>query len=122
VKITLCGSTRFREEYEAVNASLSKRGHVVYSVSSFGHSGDVLTADDKEILDLVHLRKIMESDCIMVVGSVEGRPYVGDSTRREIRWAKMLGKQVWFTAYGNHTLSHFDGVDGIYPVRGTNHV
>lgn len=70
------------------------------------------------MLDLVHLKKIMESDCILVVGkNDDGRPYVGDSTRREIRWAKMLGKGVWFTAYGNHALNMFDHPDDVYPVH-----
>lgn len=117
MKITLCGSTRFKSEYEATNRMLSKNGHTVYSVSCFGNAGDPLTPDEKDMLDLVHLKKILDSDCIVVVGAVDGKPYVGDSTRREIRWAKMLGKGVWFTAHGNHTLDQFRHVDDLYPVH-----
>lgn len=111
MRITLCGSTRFRLEYEALNRQLSLSGHTVYSVAAFGHSGDELTENEKEMLDLVHLKKIMESDCIMVVGSQgQGIPYIGDSTRREIRWARMLGKGVYFQATGDHMLERFVNV------------
>jgi hypothetical protein len=117
MKITLCGSTRFRPEYEAMNRDLSIKGHIVYSVACFGNGGDALTDTEKELLDLVHLKKIMESDAIVVVGSVDGKPYVGESTRREIRWAKMLGKGVYYAAYDNHLLDPFKGVDSLYPVH-----
>ncbi len=106
-KICLIGSTRFREQYERLDRILSKMGYAVYTVSSFGHSGDELTADEKETLDLVHLRKIAESDLVVLVSDPDeddeeragglrawGEPYIGDSTRRELKWAKMLGKSV----------------------------
>ncbi len=105
MKITLCGSTRFRADWERVNVLLTKAGHTVYSVSSFERSTPTeaaqgifvgLTSDEKETLDLVHLNKILESDLVIVVGEQDGRPYVGDSTRREIKWAKMQGKNVIF--------------------------
>lgn len=96
MKFTLCGSTKFREQFEHWNRVLSKRGHLVYSVSSYGHSGDSLTESEKEALDLVHLQKIVESDAILVVGlQDDGMLYIGDSTRREIKWASMLGKRIY---------------------------
>jgi len=100
MKITLCGSTKFRDQFEDWNRRLSKMGHIVYSVSAYGHSGDTLTPAEKETLDLVHLRKIVESDAIFVVGLTDDGPvhdrlYVGESTRREIAWARMLGKRVF---------------------------
>lgn len=36
--ITLCGSTKFREEFEAEQARLSLEGHIVVSVGLFGHA------------------------------------------------------------------------------------
>jgi len=110
MKVTLCGSTRFKSEFEATNRWLSKNGHIVYSVSCFSHSGDVVTDDEKVTLDLVHLKKIMDSECILVVGSVDGVPYLGESTRREIRWARMLEKPVWFANHAN-TLAAFKHID-----------
>lgn len=95
MKITLCGSTKFRDQFEHWNRALSKRGHIVYSVSCYGHSGDTLTPAEKETLDLVHLRKVTESDAIFVVGWDRQKLYVGDSTRREIAWAKLWGKRIF---------------------------
>lgn len=98
MKITLCGSTRFREQFELWNKRLTLAGYVVYTVAGFGHSGDSFTAEEKELLDLVHLRKIAESDAIAVI-DVDG--YIGDSTRREIAWAKMNGKHVYYISNAN---------------------
>ena len=41
--ITLCGSTRFKEDFERVNKELTLRGNIVISVGCFGHAGDVFT-------------------------------------------------------------------------------
>ena len=99
MKITLCGSTRFRKQYEEINRRLSKQGHVVYSVSCFGHDGDPLTTKEKETLDRVHLAKIDNSDAIVVL-NVDN--YIGESTSREIAHAKATGKAIYY----------FDGRDG----------
>ena len=97
MKITLCGSTKFRTEYEEMNKVLSKRGHVVYSVSCFMHSGDTLTDEEKITLDLVHLKKILYSDFIFVIDKDE---YVGESTRKEIQWAELNEKGIlYYSAY-----------------------
>lgn len=103
MKITLCGSTRFREEYEKANRFLSLKGHIVYSVACFGHSGDSLNDEEKQTLDLVHLRKIMESDAVVIVGYKDGRPYVGESTLREIKWAHILDKPVLYLGEGTYS-------------------
>jgi hypothetical protein len=96
MKITLCGSTRFHERFRELNGLLTKHGHVVYSVALAEKAGDPLTAEDKIVLDLVHLRKISESDAIVVIGAQEdGTFYIGESTSREIMWALMNGKDVF---------------------------
>ena len=38
--ITLCGSTRFRKEYELKQKELTLQGNIVISVGLFGHDGD----------------------------------------------------------------------------------
>lgn len=97
MKLTFCGSTKFKEQYLKWNLVLSKVGHIIYSVAGFGHSGDELTENEKSMLDLVHLRKIVESDAIFVLDcEYEGKPYVGASTTREIFWAQMNNKPVYF--------------------------
>lgn len=98
MKICLCGSTRFMDQYQAANRALTLAGHVVYTVAavSTGNHSE-LTHDQKIALDAVHLAKIEESDAIMVVGRQEdGSIYIGDSTRREIMFAELRDKKVFF--------------------------
>jgi len=103
--ITLCGSTRFRKEYEEVNAELTLKGNVVFSVGLFGKEpGDIgkdgnvpLTIYQKNLLDSVHLAKIKMSDEIFVI-NVGG--YIGESTRREITYAHEHGKIVNYIYHG----------------------
>ena len=38
--ITLCGSTRFKDEFMKVQKELALKGYIVISVGLFGHSGD----------------------------------------------------------------------------------
>ena len=91
--VTLCGSTRFKEQYMEVQKRLTLEGCIVISVGLFGHSGDeeVWTPSTKEMLDDMHLRKIDMADEIFVI-NVGG--YIGESTRREIAYAEKIGKKV----------------------------
>ena len=65
--ITLCGSTRFKEEFIKAQKDLTLQGNIVISVGLFGHSGDneVWTDDTKEMLDDMHKRKIDMADEIL---------------------------------------------------------
>lgn len=98
--ITLCGSTRFKDEFLKVQKELTLQGNIVISVGLFGHSGDdeVLENMDegtltktKEMLDDMHKRKIDMADEIFVI-NVGG--YIGDSTKSEIEYATEHGKIV----------------------------
>ena len=93
--ITLCGSTRFKEQFMEVQKRLSLEGNIVISVELFGHSGDdeVWNEGVKEMLDDMHKRKIDMADGIFVI-NVDG--YIGSSTRSEIEYAKMHHKQIQF--------------------------
>lgn len=89
MKICLIGSSRFLDKYNDINRKLTLAGHVVYSiiVISSGKMGSDLSQDDKDTLDLVHLLKIQESDaCFLITDEAK---YVGESTRREMKWAVM---------------------------------
>jgi hypothetical protein len=95
MRLCLIGSTRFAKEYREANETLTKGGHVVYTVSmaSTGKPEDRnLTEAEKQTLDLVHLIKIIHSDACVLITDATG--YVGFSTKREIEWCTMLGKQV----------------------------
>ena len=102
MRLTLCGSTRFRKEFDLWNANLTLMGHVVYSLGMFGKEASdqgkpneniEVTEDEKRHLDMVHFAKIDNSDGVVVL-NVHG--YVGESTKREVRWARMKGKQVFW--------------------------
>ena len=88
--VTLCGSTKFKDEFMAVQKQLTLDGYIVISVGLFGHSGDneVWTEGTKEMLDDMHKRKIDMADEIFVI-NVDG--YIGNSTRSEIEYAKSKG-------------------------------
>ena len=91
--IPRCGSTKFKEQYLEAQKRLTLEGNIVISVGLFGHSGDdeVWTEGTKAMLDDMHLRKIDMADEIFVI-NVGG--YIGESTRREIAYAKNTGKSV----------------------------
>jgi hypothetical protein len=91
--VTLCGSTRFKEQFIEAQKRLTLEGSIVISVGLFGHSGDeeVWKPGTKEMLDDMHLRKIDMADEIYVI-NVGG--YIGESTRREIAYAEKMGKVV----------------------------
>lgn len=98
--VTLCGSTRFKEQFMEAQKRLTLAGYIVISVGLFGHAGDQEVWDGmdegtlsktKEMLDDMHKRKIDMADEIYVI-NVGG--YIGDSTRSEIQYAEEHGKTV----------------------------
>lgn len=98
--ITLCGSTKFKNEFLKVQKDLTLSGNIVISVGLFGHSGGSEVWEDmdegtltktKEMLDDMHKRKIDMADEIFVI-NVGG--YIGESTKSEIEYAKSHGKKV----------------------------
>ncbi|MCQ2401756.1 MAG: hypothetical protein MJ059_07525 [Lachnospiraceae bacterium] len=91
--VTLCGSTRFKDQFMEVQKKLTLEGNIVISVGLFGHSGDdeVWAPGTKDMLDDMHKRKIDMADEIFVI-NVGG--YIGDSTRSEIEYAGEHGKVV----------------------------
>lgn len=91
--ITLCGSTRFKEDFERVNRELTLAGHIVFAPGVFGHSGDTITDEQKVMLDDLHRRKIDMSNAIYVI---DKGGYIGSSTKSEIAYAAATGKSVMF--------------------------
>lgn len=100
--ITLCGSTRFRKEFEKAQKELTLQGNIVISVGLFGHDGDNEVWENmdegtqtrtKMMLDDIHKKKISMSDSIYVINP---QGYIGSSTWSEICYAWMLGKRIEF--------------------------
>lgn len=100
--ITLCGSTRFKDEFLQTQKDLTLQGNIVISVGLFGHAGDSEVWENmdegtltktKEMLDDMHKRKIDMADMIYVINK-DG--YIGESTRSEINYAREKGKEIIF--------------------------
>ncbi|MBE5746332.1 MAG: hypothetical protein E7359_03490 [Clostridiales bacterium] len=98
--ITLCGSTKFKDDFLKEQKRLSLEGNIVISVGLFGHSGDsevwegmdenTLTKT-KLMLDDMHKRKIDMADEIFVINK---NGYIGESTKSEIEYAIKTNKKV----------------------------
>lgn len=91
--ITLCGSTKFKDDFLRVQKELTLKGNIVLTVGLFGHSGDneVWNNDNKEMLDDMHKRKILMADEIYVINK-DG--YIGESTKSEVEFAKKHNKKI----------------------------
>lgn len=93
--VTLCGSTKFKDDFIKAQEYLTLTGHIVLSVGLFGHADNkfdtVITPEVKTMLDDIHKRKIDMSDSIFVINRND---YIGESTRSEIEYAKNKGKTV----------------------------
>lgn len=101
--VVLCGSTRFYDAFQQANYDLTMAGHIVLSVGFYPHAkaqhghGEGVGHDsaEKVALDELHLRKIDRADWVYVLDcEVDGQPYIGESTAREIAYAEQLGKPV----------------------------
>ncbi len=92
--ITLCGSTRFKQEFEQISRELTLAGHIVLMPGVFAHADGIeLTEENKIQLDNLHRQKINMSDMIFVINK---NGYIGPSTYGEIDWANKMGKQISF--------------------------
>ena len=90
--ITLCGSTKFKEDFMKQNERLTLAGNVVISVGVFAHAdGKQISKSDKILLDSIHKQKIEMSDEIFVINK---GGYIGESTRNEILYAMHCKKPI----------------------------
>lgn len=93
--VCLCGSTRFAQAFADANLFETLSGRIVLSIGCNTKSDDDLVKAgfviNKEALDTLHLHKIDLCDEVLVLNVND---YVGDSTRREVEYAKRLGKVI----------------------------
>ncbi len=96
--VCLCGSTRFRDEFQLANYQESIKGNIVLSVGFYMHRPETLhtqelgcTPEQKIQQDDLHKRKIDLADEVFVL-NVGG--YIGESTRSEIDHAIATGTPV----------------------------
>ena len=94
--VVLCGSTKFKEQFDEANAKLTLDGHIVLAPGYFAHHLKVEVPEDvKERLDELHKRKIDLADKVVVV--CPGN-YIGSSTKSEIEYAEAHNKPIeyWY--------------------------
>lgn len=99
--VCLCGSTRFGAAFREANLAETLRGKIVLSIGCdmrsdaelFAHNTDSEREQVKERLDKLHLRKIDLADEVLILNA---GGYIGESTQRELDYARRLGKTVHF--------------------------
>ncbi len=90
--VCLCGSTKFKTEFEKAMLDESLKGHIVLSVICFSHADRiVLTEEEKQLANDIHLSKMDMADEILVINP---NGYMGIDTRREIEYAIATSKPV----------------------------
>ncbi|MEU5217262.1 hypothetical protein AB0G79_13825 [Streptomyces sp. NPDC020807] len=96
--VVICGSTRFMAEMTEADVRETAAGRIVVKPGCDMKSPHALWSDPAEAealkarLDELHRAKIRLADEVLVVGD-----YIGDSTRAEIAYARLLGRPVRFT-------------------------
>lgn len=94
--ITLCGSTRFEDQFIIAQRELSRRGILCFGLAVLPQHRlpDEDWKDgsfDKTIADLLYYDRILNSEAILVLGD----GYIGPSTAKEILWAYIKEKGVF---------------------------
>lgn len=90
--VTICGSLKFKKEMLQVAEELElKKGYAVIQCVYFEDNNWSKYDIDEEEFEKLHLKKILISDAIFVV-NVNG--YIGESTKKEIEYAKSLKKEI----------------------------
>lgn len=97
--VCLCGSTRFWREFQRAGLAETMAGRIVLSIGAASGTDDEhfgnLPRDEydrvKAMLDALHMHKIELADEVLIL-NVGG--YIGESTRRELEYARALGKVI----------------------------
>ncbi|MGN8026735.1 hypothetical protein [Microbacterium sp. 22242] len=104
--VCICGSIRFLHEMRAAQSELTFAGIIVLAPAE---AGEAVSAEQKALLDELHLRKIDMADRVLVVNP---GGYIGESTRGEIAYARAAGKPVSFTGPAHRRKPLTEAVDG----------
>lgn len=90
--ITLCGSTKFKEEYRAVEQELTLQGYIVLACPVFHHKDGIeLPAETSNMLRRMHKARIDMANEVCVINK---GGYIGAGTQEEIEYATIKGKKV----------------------------
>lgn len=92
--ITVCGSFKFMKEMMLITEKIGLQGNCMLTPVYPTKSGkDNYTEDEAKIAGQMHFERIKLADAILVVNVND---YVGESTKKEIEFAKSLGKEVMY--------------------------
>ena len=91
--VTICGSFKFQKEMLEIGEKLSLEGYCVLHPTYPVNNKLVLTKEQIELLKEGHLKRIEISDAIFVC-NING--YIGESTKKEIEYAKKLNKEIMY--------------------------
>lgn len=91
--VTLCGSTRFRDHFEAAERAFTRKGIIVLTVGGFwsreeGSLEAAIGEEDARRVYGLHMDKISMADAVVLL-DVGG--YMGDTTRTENVFARQIG-------------------------------
>lgn len=89
--LTICESMKFRKEMMQIAEELELKHWYAVIQCIYGNNCNNYDRLDKENLRRLHFKKIDISDAIYVV-NVNG--YIGESTKKEIEYAKLLQKGI----------------------------
>lgn len=88
--ITVCGSLKYQNEMMEITEKMAKSG--ICMLTPVYPTGKYECSDEeKKLLGESHFERIKLSDSILVV-NIDN--YIGESTNREIEYAKSLGKEI----------------------------
>ena len=92
--VCLCGSTRFKTDFERVAREQTLKGRIVLTLAFFSQEdGTPLTEEQIEMLHHLHKHKIKLADEVYIINT---NGYIGDSTEHDIDFA---GKNNKFIEY-----------------------
>ena len=99
--ITLCGSSRFKEQFIEVANKLTLQDYIVLTPSfvlkkSSNLHNLIVSSKQKETLASMHYQRIDMADEILVINT---NGYIGDSTKAEIEYAKKNNKKINYLFY-----------------------
>lgn len=89
--ITICGSYKFKKEMIYIAEKQTLQGNCVLMPNELTKRKENYTEQEIVLIDQMHKEKIKISDAILVV-NVDN--YIGNSTKKEIKYAKSLNKEI----------------------------
>ena len=91
--VTICGSMRFEDEMKSIAFLLETKYKMCVLQCVYNVDKKNLSASEIETLNKSHFRKIDIADAVYIV-NING--YIGEQVKKEIAYARKIGKEVIF--------------------------